>query len=70
MEVSFIGGGNRSTDLPLTNVYHKILYRVHCAWAGLKLTLVFISYCLTGINKIPCIWEEDSILCIGCMDVY
>ena len=43
---------------------------MHFTWAGLKLTMVFISYCLTGINKIPCIWEEDSILCIGCMDVY
>ena len=59
VEVSFIGGGNqrtRSNSLTcrksLTTLYYIMLYWVHLAWAGLKLTmLVVIGTDWTGSCK-------------------
>ena len=50
-EISFIGGGNRSTPKKITDLsqvtdkfYHVVLYQAHLAWSGFKLpTLVVIG---------------------------
>ena len=48
MAVSFIGGGNQSTQRkPQTchkslTLYHILLYRVHIVWAGFELTMLVV----------------------------
>ena len=75
MAVSFIAGGNLSTrrKLPscrksLTNFYHIMLYQVHLAWAGFKLTtLGVIGTDCTGSWKsnyhtttmVPVLWMQS-----------
>jgi len=57
MAVSFIGGGNRRKPLTyrksLTKLYHIMLYQVHLAWAGFKLTISVVigTYCTSSCKS-------------------
>jgi hypothetical protein len=64
--VSLIGGGNRSTrrkTRPAAShgqTYHKVLYQVHIALAGIELTtLVVIGTEYIGSSKIQQPYDHD-----------
>ena len=66
MAVSLIGGGNRSTrrkTRPAAShgqTYHKVLYQVHIALAGIELTtLVVVGTDYIGSSKIQQPYAND-----------
>ena len=66
MAVSLIGGGNRSTrrkTRPAAShgqTYHKVLYQVHIALAGIELTtLVVIGTEYIGSSKTQQPYDHD-----------